>query len=242
MANRYAACDSPINKKQMKPQFDMSSLTGILEDGGDPLSSLFESDMDMAPAVLELRTLFNLIDTNSKGYLNEENMESLFSIVGYGRGKGGAFLISGIFDKIGGAQKQPSQTRTMSFQNFLTALHSEINRKMEYSMELVLQAFDFFSADNNISLSEDEVTMKRGGEQGIIQREEVINILMHHVHQHEETDRQVNYGEKWTHKEALSHLECIGWITNKIQYDKIVRDTFRLWQCQTLHNFVSSHE
>jgi hypothetical protein len=108
---------------------------------------------------------------------------------------------------------------------------------IQYPMELVLQAFDYFSAADIENEDDDEGRCRRNC---TIQREQLIEILMHCPQQHLMSQAQVEtIDELFTsHEDAASHLDCIGWINTEIGYYEIVRDMYRLWESKTLDNFL----
>lgn len=270
-ANRYAAaCDSPCSNRRIV-------VAGMMRDRFSPPLVYKENDVEdeaenshmrkkaidpylqelETTSIYEIRTLFHLIDTNSKGFLTEENVESLFAFVGYGRGNKGAALISGVMaDKSSpsstpkdACQEQEVIIRTreiIGFEDFLMDLNAEINRVIQYPMELVLQAFDHFSDaagmdDENDGNEEDRSSWRANQ---TIQREQLIEILMYqqdvqHQHTKMASPTTSNENDSWTQEDAASQLDCIGWIDTNIAYDKIVRNMYRLWESKSLGNFLS---
>jgi hypothetical protein len=135
----------------------------------------------------------------------------------------------------------------IGFEDFLMDLNAEINRVIQYPMELVLQAFDHFSdasdMDDENDGNEEDRSLWRANQ--TIQREQLIEILMYQQDAQQQHTKMATpttsnaENDSWTQEDAASQLDCIGWIDTNIAYDKIVRNMYKIWESKSLGNFLS---
>lgn len=130
-----------------------------------------------------------------------------------------------LFDIIGYGRGQSGETLSVEissrigsmiqFRDFIRILQVELNRDLSYSSDLVQHAFDFFAP------RECDRT------KGIIPRDLLMEIL------------QLYGEEKLTEGESALCLNSIGLVSKHIHYTHLVENVHRLWECKTLHNFLT---
>ena len=151
--------------------------------------------------IIETREHFNLIDKDSKGYISYADMESMYDLISMGSHEAYTSWKNG----------------EVTFEPFFNFLGSEMSRKMTYSPELIIEAFDFFQRagayPHSHSNSETGNRMKR---------ETLLNVLQ-------------NGEERWSESKARMYLQSLkgaGFDDEEINYKPMVKKITHLWTCK----------
>ncbi len=142
----------------------------------------------------ELRVIFQLIDLDCNDKLSSEEISKLFLVLGYDNEHEYTSVDSLTNDIHGG---------DLDYKTFISTLNMCSKKDTKYSKHAILEAFRYFSKDN----------------QGRIHGEELLNILQ-------------SYSGKWDKECAYKMMKNAGLSTTKyIDYRELVTNLFAVWNC-----------